>query len=147
MTTGKTTALIRWTFLGKVMSLLFNMLSIFHSFSSKEKVFVNFMAAVIICSDFGAPENKICHCFHFPPSICHKVMGPDTTIFVFWMLSFKLAFYSPLSLSSRGSLVPLHFLPLMWYHLHIWGYWYFSQQSWFQLWFFQPSVSRDVLCM
>ena len=34
--------------------------------------------------------------------------------------------------SSRSSLVPLHFLPLKWHHLHIWGCWYFSQQSWFQ---------------
>ena len=40
---------------------------------------------------------------------------------------------SCLSPSSRGSLVPLHFLPLEWYHLHIWGCWYFSWQSWFQL--------------
>ena len=56
-------------------------------------------------------------------------MGPDAMILVFWMLSFKLAF----STSSRGSLVSLHFLSLEWYHLHIWGCWYFSQQSWFQL--------------
>ena len=64
-----------------------------------------------------------------PPSICHEVMGPDTMILVFWMLCFKLAF----SLSSftliRGSLVPLHFLPLGWCHLHIWDYWYFSLQT------------------
>ena len=45
------------------------------------------------------------------PSICHEVMGPDAMILVFWMLSFKPAFHSPLSLSSRGSLVPLCFLP------------------------------------
>ena len=42
-------------------------------------------------------------------------------------------FQSPLLPSSRGSLVSVHFLPLRRYHLHIWGYWYFSQQSWFQL--------------
>ena len=42
-------------------------------------------------------------------------------------------FHSPLSPSSRGSLVSLYFLPLEWYHLHIWGCWYFSQQTWFQL--------------
>ena len=53
MTTGKTIALIRWTFVGKVISLLFKMLS---NFSSKEQAFFNFMAAVTICSDFGAPE-------------------------------------------------------------------------------------------
>ena len=33
-------------------------------------------------------ENKICHCFHFSPSVCHEVMGPNVMILVFWMLSF-----------------------------------------------------------
>ena len=90
------------------------------------------MAAVTICGDFGAPQNKICHCFHcfpiyFPWSDeirCHDLS--------FLFLSFKPTFSSPLSLSSRGSLV-LFSLPYGWCHLHIWGYWYFSQQSWFQL--------------
>ena len=45
------------------------------------------------------------------PSISHEVMGPDAMIFVFWMLSFKPTFHSPLSFSPRGFLVPLHFLP------------------------------------
>ena len=44
-------------------------------------------------------------------------------ILVFWILSFKLAFPT---FFFYGSLVPLHFLPLEWYHLHIWGCWYFS---------------------
>ena len=66
------------------------------------------MAAVTICSDFGAPKNKVRHCFHCSPSICHEVMGQDIMIYAFWMLSFKPAFHSPLSLSSRGFLVPLH---------------------------------------
>ena len=45
-------------------------------------------------------------------SVCHGVMGPDAMILVFSMLSFKPVFHSPLSLSlsSRSSLVPLHFL-------------------------------------
>ena len=60
-------------------------------------------------------------------------MGPGAMIFVFEKLSFKPVFYSPLLPSARGFLVPLHFLPLEWYHLHIWGYWYFSQHSWFPL--------------
>ena len=65
MTTGKTIALTRQTFVGKVMSLLFNMLSrLVHSFPSKEQASFNFMAAVTICSDFGAQENKVSHCFH-----------------------------------------------------------------------------------
>ena len=42
---------------------------------------------------------------------------------------FSKLFHSPLSPSSRGSLVPFCFLPLKWYYLHIWGCWYFSQQS------------------
>ena len=50
------------------------------------------MASVTICSDFGAQENKVCHCFHCFPSICHEVMGPDAMILVFWMLSFKPTF-------------------------------------------------------
>ena len=57
MTTGKTIALTKWTFVGKVMSLLFNMLSRFAiAFFPKEHESFNFMAAVTIYSDFGAPQ-------------------------------------------------------------------------------------------
>ena len=64
MTTGKTIALTRRTFVGKVMSLLFNMLSrLVIAFLPRSKC-LNFMAAVTICSDFGASQNKVCfHCF------------------------------------------------------------------------------------
>ena len=50
---------------------------------------LNFMAAVTVCNDFGAQEDKTCHCFYFPPSICHEVMGSDAMILVFF--SFKSA--------------------------------------------------------
>ena len=64
MTTRKTIALTRWPFVGKVMSLLLNMLSrLVITFLPRSK-HLNFMAAVTICSDFGAQENKVCHCFH-----------------------------------------------------------------------------------
>ena len=44
----------------------------------------NFMAAITICSDFGAEKKKkVCHCFHCFPSISHEVMGLDAMIFVF----------------------------------------------------------------
>ena len=125
----KAIALTVWTFVSKLMSLLFNTLSRFVIAFLRRSKHLNFLVAVTICSDFGAQGNKICHCFHIFPSICHEVMGPDAMILVSVILSFKSAFHSPLSLSSRGSLVPLHFLPLAWYHLHICGYCYLSQQS------------------
>ena len=57
MTTGKTIALTRWTFVGKAISLLFNMLSrLVINFPSKEQASFNFMAAITIVSDFGAPQ-------------------------------------------------------------------------------------------
>ena len=63
VTTGKTIALTRWTF---VSCYLICCLS-WSYFPSKEQVSFNFMAAVIICSAFGAQENKVCHCFHCFP--------------------------------------------------------------------------------
>ena len=53
------------------------------------------MAAITICSVFGAQKNKVWHCFHCFP-IYFPWSGPDAMIFVFWMLSFK----PPFSLST-----------------------------------------------
>ena len=50
------------------------------------------MAAVTICSDFGAQKIKSVTVSIVSPSISHEVMGPDAMIFVFWMLSFKPTF-------------------------------------------------------
>jgi len=58
MTTGKTIALTGWTFVGKVMSLLFDMLPRFIVASLPRRKCL-FMASVTICSDFGAQENKV----------------------------------------------------------------------------------------
>ena len=70
MTARKTITLTRWAFVGKVMSLLFNMLSIRFviDFFPKEQASFNFMAAITICSDFGAQKNKVSHCFHCFPT-------------------------------------------------------------------------------
>ena len=58
MTTGKTIPLTRWTFVGKAMPLLFNMLSrLVITFLPRSKC-LNFMAAVTICSDFGSKKSK-----------------------------------------------------------------------------------------
>ena len=84
MTTGKTIAVTRRTFVGKVTSLLFNMPSRCVSFSFKDQTsfnFMNFMGAVIVHRNFGAQENKVFHCFHCFPIYFHEVM-----------LSFKTAF-------------------------------------------------------
>ena len=56
MTTGKTISLTRWTFVDKVMSLLFNRLSRLVIAFLPRSICFNFMAAVTICSDFGAPS-------------------------------------------------------------------------------------------
>ena len=70
MTTGKTTALTRWTFVRKVMALLFNVLSRFVIAFLPRSKHLSFTAAVIVCS--RAQENKIYHCSHFfPLYICH----------------------------------------------------------------------------
>ena len=74
------------------MSLLYKMLSVGHSFPSKEQASFNFMVAVTIYTNFGAQENKPVIISMFSPSICHKEMGPDALLFIFWMLSFKPAF-------------------------------------------------------
>ena len=112
MTTGKTIALTRRTFVGKVMSLLFNMLStLVIAFLPRSKcLLMSWMqspSAVIL-----EPKKKKSVTFSIvSPSICHEVMGSDVTVLIFCMLNFKWTFHSPLSPSSRGFLVLLHFLP------------------------------------
>ena len=67
MTIGKTIALTRRIFVGKVMSLLFHMLSrLVIAFLPRSKhLLISWL--LISCSDFGAQENKVCHCFHCFP--------------------------------------------------------------------------------
>ena len=111
MTTGKTIALSRWTLVGKVMSLLLNMLSrlVITFLPRSKRLLVSWLqspSAVIL----EPPKIKSATVSTVSPSISREVMEWDAMIFVFWMLTFSQLFYSPLSFSSRGSLV-LHFLP------------------------------------
>ena len=111
MTTGKTIALTRWTFVGKVMSLLLDMLSrlVITFLPRSKRLLISWLqspSAVIL----EPPKIKSDSVSTVSSSISHEVMGSDAMILVFWMLSFKPIFHSPLVLSSRGSLV-LHFLP------------------------------------
>ena len=65
MTTGKAIALTRWTFVGKVMSLLFNMLSrLVITFLQRSKCLSISWLQLPFAVTFGAQENKVCHCFH-----------------------------------------------------------------------------------
>ena len=112
MTTRKTIALTRQTFVGKVMSLLFNMLSrlaiTFHPRSKCLLIpWLQSPSAVIL------KPRKIQSAIvsTVSPSIYYEVMGTDTMILVFWMLSLKPTFSLSSFTSSRGSLVLLHFLP------------------------------------
>ena len=88
MTTGKTIALTRWIFVGKVISLLFNMLSrLVIAFLPRSKhVLISWLqspSAVIL----EPKKIKSITVSIVSPSICHEVMGPDAMIFIFWMLS------------------------------------------------------------
>uniref|UniRef100_A0AC11CZ10 Uncharacterized protein n=1 Tax=Ovis aries TaxID=9940 RepID=A0AC11CZ10_SHEEP len=82
LTTGKTIALTRWTFVGKVMSLLFNKLSrLIITFLQRASSF-SFMAAVTAVI-LEPPKIKSVTISIVPPSICHEVMGPDAMILYF----------------------------------------------------------------
>ena len=83
MTTGKTTALTRWTFVSQVMSLLFNMLSrwVITFLPSSKRLVISWLqspSTVIL-----KPKKIVYYCFQVSPSICHEVMGPDAMILVF----------------------------------------------------------------
>ena len=93
MTTGKTIALTRWTSVDKVMSLLFNMLSrLVLAFLPRSKsLLISWLkspSAVIL----DPQKIKVITVSIASPYICHKVMGPDAMILVFWMLTFKPTF-------------------------------------------------------
>ena len=93
MTTGKTITFTRRTFAGKVMSLLFNILS---------KLDITFLpkSKHLLISWLQSPSTVILEprkiksvtVSTVSPSICHEVMGSDAIILVFWMLSFKPTF-------------------------------------------------------
>ena len=71
----------RWTFLGNVSAFKYA-LQVGHTFSSKEQVSFHYMATATICSDFGAPKNKVTVSI-VSPCICHEVMELDAIILVF----------------------------------------------------------------
>ena len=89
MTTGKTIALTSQTIVGKVMSLLFNMLSglVITLLPRNKRLSVSWLqspSAVIL----ELKKIKSVIDFIVPPSICHEVMGPDAMILIFFTSEF-----------------------------------------------------------
>ena len=107
MTTGKTISLTRWNFVGKVMFLLLNMLSrlVITFLPRSKRLLISWLQSpsAVILEPKKIKSDTVST---VSPSISHEVMGPDAMIFIFL----------------NG-----------WCHLHIWGDWHFSRQSWFQL--------------
>ena len=93
MTTGKTRALTRQTYVGKVMSLLFNMLCrLVITFLPRSKRFIISWLPSPSSVILEPPKIKSDTVSIVSLSISHEVMGPDAMILVFWMLSFKPTF-------------------------------------------------------
>ena len=112
MTTGKTIPLNRPTFVGKIMSLLFNMLSrLVMAFLPRSKCLLISWLQSPSAEILEPKKTKSVTVSIVSPSICHEVMRLDgwSSFFEGWALS-KI-FHSLLSLSSIGSLVLIHFLP------------------------------------
>ena len=108
----KIIALTIWTFVSKVMSLLFNTLSSFIiAFLPRSKhILVSWLQSpsAVILEPKKIKSVTICLA---SPSVGHKVTGPDAIMLVFLNVEFKLGFSLFSSPSSGVSLVPLHFLP------------------------------------
>ena len=95
VTSGKAIALTRWTFVDKVMSLLFNMLSrlVITSLPRSKHLLISWLQsppAVIL----EPRKRKSVTVSIVSPSISHEAMGPDVMILVFSMLSFKPSFFT-----------------------------------------------------
>ena len=130
----KIITLTRWTIVGKVMSLLFNTLSRFViAFLPRNKCLLISCLQSPFAVILEHPKRKSVTVSIVFPSICHEVMGLDTMIFVFWILSFKPAF----SLSSftfikrlfsSSSLSAIRVVSSVYLRLLI-----FPQKSWFHL--------------
>ena len=96
ITTGKTRAFTRWTFVGKVMSLLFNMLSRFviTFFPRSKRLLILWLqspSTVIL----EPKKIKSVTASTFSLSICYKVMGLDEMILVFLNVEFQASFFTP----------------------------------------------------
>ena len=148
MTIGKTIALTRQTFVGKVTSLLFNMLSrlVITFLPRNKRLLISWLqspSSVIL----EPPKIKSDTVSTVSPSISHEVMGPDAMILVFWMLSFKptsslfyFTFIKRLFSSSSLSAITVVSSALSVIDIS-------PGNLDSSLCFIEPSVSHDVLCI
>ena len=145
MTTGKTIALTIWTSSTKDISA-FQYAKFIIAFLTKSKclliLWLQSLSAVIL----EPKKINSVTASTFSHYICHEVMGMDPILLVFKCWVSSQLFQSPLSTSSRGSLVPFHFLPLEWYHLHE-VVKISSGNLDSSLCFIQPGILYDVLCI
>ena len=134
MTTGKTIALTRWTFVGKLISLLFNMLSrLVIAFLPRSKHFlISWLQSPSAVNFVPPPKNKVCYCFHCLPSICYEVMGLDAMILATFI---KRLFSSSLRSAIGLSISISHVIDISPSNLDS------------SLCFIQPSISHDVFCI
>ena len=145
MTTGKTIALTRRTFVDKVMSLLFNMFSrlVIAFLPRSKRLLISWLQSPYAV--FLESKKIVRHCFYCFPIYLPRSDGTRCHDLQFLNVSFKPAF----SLSSFTFIMrlfgSLHFLTKGWCHLHIWGYWYSFWQFWFQLCFIQSGILHDTL--
>ena len=112
MTIGKTIALTRRTFVGKVISLLFNMLSrlVITFLPGNKHLLISWLqspSAVIL----EPPKIKSATVSTVSPAIFHELMGPDAMILFFWMLSFKPTFSLSSFTFNKRLFSFLHFPP------------------------------------
>ena len=144
MTTGKNIALTIRTFVSKVMSLTFNMLSrlVIDFLLRSKRLLISWLqspSAVIL----EPKKIKSVTVSTFSPCTGHEIMGLDTMILVFWIWVLSQVFCSPLSPSSRGP-----------FFCHYGDVICTSDiidispgKLDFSLWFIKPSISHDVLCI
>jgi len=112
MTTGKTIILTRWTFISQIVSLLFNMLSrLVIAFLLRSKYLLISWLQPTSALILEPPKKRFSLFPLFPHRFAIKWWDwmPWSSFFQCWVLS--QLFHSPLSLSTRDSSVPLHFLP------------------------------------
>ena len=133
MTTGKTIALTRWTFVSTLMSLLFTMLSrLIITFLQRNKhLLISWLqspsAVILETKKITSVTVSV-----ISPPTCHEVLGLDTMILVFWMLSFKSSFllfsFTFIKRLFSSSLSAIKVVSTAYLRLLI-----FSKQSWFRL--------------